>query len=226
VGHNKKLLRVVALSLVLTCAAVIRGVSIAQATQNPAGCSENDFTLQLNQDPGPPFTVGQEIKYTVLAGNTDASLAGCDISNVTIAITTPNGVTIDIGSGLNYPFPTGVAQVGGELSYFVNPADFIAGACGKVSKCPIVRAKSTANGVLHDNPDADDTFTVTKELSGPVVAPRTHYCPQGGGWTLQAVAPGNQYDKNADGFICTKDVPGKPGKGNTGSGLNNKDNNG
>ena len=90
-----------------------------------------------------------------------------------------------------------------------------------------MRATSTASGILHNNPDADGTFTVTEELSGPVaVAPQAHYCPQGGGWTLQAVAPGNQYDKNADGFICTKDVPGKPGKGNTGSGFNNKDNNG
>ena len=113
------------------------------------------------------------------------------------------------------------------MSYFVNTADFIAGACGNVSTCPIVRATSTASGILHNNPDADGTFTVTEELSGPVaVAPQAHYCPQGGGWTLQAVAPGNQYDKNADGFICTKDVPGKPGKGNTGSGFNNKDNNG
>jgi hypothetical protein len=109
----------------------------------------------------------------------------------------------------------------------VSLADAVPGLCGDVLVCPIVRATSTANGILHDNPDADDTFTVTKGLSGPVVvAPQTRSCPHGGGWALQAVAPGNQYDKNADGFICTKDVPGKPGKGNTGSGFNNKDNNG
>jgi hypothetical protein len=50
-------------------------------------------------------------------------------------------------------------------------------------------------------------------------------CPQGGGWTLQPAAPGNPYDKNGDGFICTKVIPGA-GNGNTGSGANNKDNNG
>lgn len=37
-------------------------------------------------------------------------------------------------------------------------------------------------------------------------------CPEG--WTLQAVPPGDPYDKNDNGVICTKDIPGE-GEGNS-----------
>jgi hypothetical protein len=61
-------------------------------------------------------------------------------------------------------------------------------------------------------------------------------CPMGGDWYLQpALGPNDVYDMNGDGYICSKDNPGK-GKGNSANrkgaadvghvdGHNHKDNN-
>lgn len=43
-------------------------------------------------------------------------------------------------------------------------------------------------------------------------------CPPG--WDLQFVPPGSIYDKNNDGRICTKDVPGE-GDGNSANSQRN-----
>src|SRR4051794_36112628 len=157
-----------ALVIAIISTMILGTASVALATQSPPNCNENDFILQMKQDPGPPFTVGQTINYSIRTGNTDPGNAGCDIDNTTVTLTTPDGVVHTLQTGGAYPFPTGVAQVGPIVPYVVSATDFIAGACGNVLVCPIVRAKSAASGTLHDNPVADDTFTVTKELSGPV----------------------------------------------------------
>src|SRR5262249_8651126 len=124
--------------------------------------------LQVKQNPGPQFNAGETIVYTVRTGNTDPSAAGCDISNTSVSMTTPDGVVHPLQSGGSYPFTTAVTQVGPSVSYVVNLAHAVAGPCGILSQCPVIVATATANGLLHDDPVQDDPFTVTKQLSGPI----------------------------------------------------------
>ncbi len=148
----------------------------ADASQNPAGCNENDFILQIKQDPGPPFTVGDTINYSVRSGNTDPSAPGCDIDGVTVTLTTPDGVVHTQQTGGSYPFPTAVSQTGPTVPYVANLADAVAGPCGDVLVCPVIIATAKATGLLHDDPIQDDPFTVIKQVSGTISAPpQSHF---------------------------------------------------
>jgi hypothetical protein len=167
---------VCAFVIVLIVGAVLGSATLASASQSPASCNENDFILQLKQDPGPVFTAGQTINYSVRTGNTDPTAPGCDVSGVTVKLTTPDGATTTLQTGGTYNFPTAVTQVGATIPYVVNPADAVAGPCGILSQCPVIVASAEADGLLHDDPVQDDPFTVFKQVSGPVVVPsQLHY---------------------------------------------------
>jgi hypothetical protein len=159
------------IAVVVAISATFVATTIANASQNPANCSENDFILQIKQLPGPPFADGQTINYTVRTGNTDPSAPGCDISNTTVTMTTPDGVVHTLETGGVYPFTTAVNQVGPTITYTVHLADAIAGPCGNVTQCPVIVATANASGVLHDDPVQDDPWSVSKTLSGPVTSP-------------------------------------------------------
>src|SRR6185437_3035947 len=78
---------------------------LASADVAPSGCLNNDFQVNLNKStavaydettPGGPTT----ITYSVSAGNPqDGSNAGCNVDNVTINVTDPNGTVHLIQSG-------------------------------------------------------------------------------------------------------------------------------
>src|SRR5690349_6908769 len=108
----------IALALVVALLAMI-GTTLASASQSPGACDENDFILQVKQDPGPQFSAGQTIVYTVRTGNTDPSAAGCDISATDVSMTTPDGVVHTLHTNGSYPFTTAVTQVGPSVSYVV-----------------------------------------------------------------------------------------------------------
>ncbi len=168
---HRRVARMLAVMLSVAIAVAIAGTTAAVATQSPANCNENDFILQVKQDPGPTYTTGQTIQYSVRTGNNDPSAAGCDISGVTTTLTTPDGVVHTLETNGAYPFPTTVAQVGPTVPYVVNLADAVAGPCGNVAQCPVIVATAKATGLLHDNPIQDDPFTIVKQLSGPVGPP-------------------------------------------------------
>ena len=153
---------VVVLVLVAGCVALNAG---AGASQNPSGCSANDFVLQLKPSPAPPYTNGQTVTYNVYAGNDDVSPTGCDTSDVDVTLSTPDLVLHTLVSGASYPFETPVAFVG-SASYKVDYSNAIAGDCGNVALCPVFAANATATGMLADNPSHDDPFTVSKDTSG------------------------------------------------------------
>jgi hypothetical protein len=178
-----------ALVVALIVGVVIGTATLASASQSPANCDENDFILQVKQNPGPVFTVGQTINYTVRTGNTDPANEGCDIDGTSVSLTTPDGVVHPLQSGGAYPFPTAVTQVGATIPYVVNLADAVAGPCGNVALCPVIVATANANGMLHDDPVQDDPWSVQKQLSGPVSAPeQLHYmCYE---TQRQPIAPG------------------------------------
>jgi hypothetical protein len=158
----------VAFVIVLIVGAVIGTATLASASQNPPNCDENDFILQVKQNPGPVFSVGQTINYTVRTGNTDPANEGCDIEDTTVTLTTPDGVVHTLQTAGVYPFPTAVTQVGATIPYVVSLADAVAGPCGNVALCPVIVATANANGILHDDPVQDDPWSVQKQLSGPV----------------------------------------------------------
>src|SRR5262245_56602317 len=132
-----------AIALVIALLAML-GSTLASASQSPGACDENDFILQVKQDPGPQFNEGQTIVYTVRTGNTDQIAAGCDISNTDVSMTTPDGIVHPLQSGGSYPFTTAVTQVGPSVSYVVNLSDAVAGPCGILSQCPVIVATATA----------------------------------------------------------------------------------
>jgi hypothetical protein len=164
-----------ALLLAFVAGGVVTGATLGLASQNPSGCKENDFIMQMRQDPAAPFAAGQTINYSVRTANTDPSGAGCDASGVTVTLTTPDGVAHTLQTSETYPFPTSESQVGPTISYVVNPADaHIGPPCSAPSGCIV--ATATATGVVHADPAQDDPWTITKQLSGPIGAPvDTHY---------------------------------------------------
>jgi len=178
VGVTRKMspTSVIAFVVVLIVSVVAGTATLASASQSPANCNENDFILQLKQDPGPTYAIGQTINYSARTGNTDPSAAGCDIDNVTTTLTTPDGVVHTLQTGGVYPFPTAVTQVGATVPYVVSAADEVAGPCGNVTVCPVIIATAKATGTLHDDPVQDDPFSVQKQVSGPVgVQQQLHY---------------------------------------------------
>jgi hypothetical protein len=139
-------------------------MSFASATQSPANCNENDFILQIKQDPPASvggYAQGSTVTYTVRTGNTDPTAAGCDIDTVTVTLTLPNGNVVTLQTNGVYPFPTPVSDVG-SAPYVVNLNDAVAGACGNIAVCPVIVASAKATGILHDDPAQDDPFTVIK----------------------------------------------------------------
>jgi hypothetical protein len=166
--HLQKSTLGIVLCVALIASAVLLTATVAVATQKPAGCNENNFILQMKQDPAPIFSVGQTVNYSVRTGNIDPSTFGCDALGVTVTLTTPDGVVHTLQTNGSYPYTTQIAQVGPTIPYVVSLADAVAGPCGNVVVCPVVVATAKANGQLLDDPAQNDPFSVQKQLSGPV----------------------------------------------------------
>ena len=142
---------------------------LASASRSPAACDANDFILQVGVNVSPPYNQGQLISYRVRAGNAeDPTASGCDVSGVTLTLTTPDGVVHTVQTGGSYPFPTAVADIGSTVLYTVNFAHAVAGPCGDKNSCPMIVTTAKATGLLHDSPAQDDPFTFSKQLSTPL----------------------------------------------------------
>jgi len=120
--------------------------------------------------------------------------------------------------------PTG-SPVNGPLSYSYDLTVDVPGDAAVGSYPVTVNAAFAASGCISGSKNASATLHV---LAG--------MCPAGGDWFLQkALGPDDPFDKNGDGWICSKPIPGM-GEGNSANrsgavdeghldGHNHKDNN-
>ena len=178
----------VALALVTMIVAVFGTVSVAGASESPSGCTANDFIMQVEANPAPPYSVGETIEYTVKAGNQPPPSAGCDATDVGITLTTPDGVVHVLQDAGEYPFTSLVDPVGTPIDYTVDMADAVPGPCGNVFVCPQVVATATADGYLKDNVAQDDPFSFDKQLSGEITWTQHYLC-----WELRTVRANNSF---------------------------------
>jgi hypothetical protein len=153
---------------------------------------------------------GHTASYTGIVNNTSDS-PEC-LYGWTMSLTgAPTGSTVTF-TPASEPFGTAQGDHGYTLDIQVP-----AGTVGGVYPLTITATWDGGSSTCSLNPPSR---AVNTNLTVKVGA-----CPQGGGWSLQPAGSGNPYDKNADGWICSKQIPGN-GIGNTGNGQNNKDNNG
>jgi hypothetical protein len=154
-------------ALGLIAALVLVPTSGAVADQTPAGCTQNNLTLDIGRD----RTVvrnGDTINYTVSVSNVDSAQGpACDITGATVVFIAPAADGTDTGAHTvlrsNINFPAGTTQtVLGTVPYVVsvNP-----GVTDTV-------AAAMANGVLHDAP-VNDQAQVVKTLGSTVTQPHT-----------------------------------------------------
>ncbi len=161
----------------MVVSAVLAGVQSADATQSPAGCLNNDFVLNIGQS-ATAVHVGDTITYNISTGNPqDAQNLGCDVTNVTVTGIRPNGTTVTLQTGGNYPIGTAVSVLG-TFTYVVNAAD--RNAAG------VVVASGHAVGILNDNPFQDDPLDISKQVSAFVSIPSIDVTKQ----CVNATGPG------------------------------------
>ena len=174
--ETKRRPRVAPIVIVLTILALlgVGFVSTAGADQNPPLCTDNNFRLDIQQTPSPPYTDGQLVTYTVRYANLEPA-GGCNTSGVVIDLTLPTGASAP-GFPMNIgfvPFGT-VSTVAGSGTYNVN---FAANGvpCGP-TQCVVARARAT--GLLHINPvpGVFEPFLIEKQVSGsPAVQVGRHF---------------------------------------------------
>ena len=145
------------LALTLGVALLIGG-SPAEASQNPAGCTNNGVALDLQKSVSGLITNGQTVTYTVVLGN--GAGASCDAGNIVIqgfcpdTSGNPTILNTTFATIPNLPAPT---------------ADFTVGTFQCVvtvnAGVTFAQAKDTLTGVLHDSPVTDDAMSISKTVS-------------------------------------------------------------
>ena len=157
----------VALATVLALFGFLFVAAPAQATQSPANCTSNDFVLNIAKsislayDETSPFGA-TTVTYSVSTGNPDSGTT-CDVDNVDVNLTTPDGVIHNLETGGSYLAGTATALLG-TVNYDVDSADITGG---------VVVASVNATGDLHDNNTVDSTLDITKNIGLPVIHPST-----------------------------------------------------
>jgi hypothetical protein len=160
---------------------------------------------------------GNSVSYLGSVGtNTDCGL----VSSYASSLTSAGGP-----SGSTHTLTPSGSPVNGPLSYNYTLDIFVPDGSDTGTYPVIVGASFAASGCTSGSKNANATLHV---IAGN--------CPAGGNWSLQeALGPDDPFDKNGDGHICTKDIPGK-GEGNSANrkgasdvghldGHNHKDNN-
>ncbi len=132
------------------------------ADQSPADCASHDFVLTLQQSLT-YFGDTATVHYTVLAGNPNSSGAGCDVSEVDVSLTTPDGVVHALGSGLGFPIGTAVSPVGGASYVPSASAPEFNGAFGYDGAAWVAVAE--ASGRSLNNPAQDEPWQLRKTVS-------------------------------------------------------------
>lgn len=164
---NKGITRLLVIGALVYVSAFVNA-PFASASQSPAECNSNEFDVSLQKshtiayDENSPFGA-TIISYTVSSDNTDGLAPGCDVEDVDIMLTTPDGVVHNLQTGGSYPFPTASAVIG-VVDYTVNSADKVGNS---------VLASVSAIGILHDNPEQDDPVNINKQVSTVVISPST-----------------------------------------------------
>ena len=157
-------------AIVVMGVAALIGVSLlgtdllrrTHADQSPANCTSNDFVLTV-QKSLTYFSDTATVHYTVLAGNPNASGAGCDVGGVTLSLTTPDGTVHPLGDDLDYPIGTDVAAIGGASYVPSTSAPEYNGWFGYNGVAWVAMAEAT--GRLLNNPVQDDPWQVRKTVS-------------------------------------------------------------
>jgi hypothetical protein len=156
-------LLLLATSLVVVCMVVP-----TMATQSPAGCTSNDFVLNIAKSTTMAYDETSPlgptiITYTLSTGNPqNAGGTGCDVTNVDVTLTTPDGVPHICQIGGNYPIGTPVAVLC-TVNYTVNSGDLLPSG--------VVTALGEAVGILNDAPGVDDPLDASKSVSVLVIHP-------------------------------------------------------
>ena len=140
---------------------------LASADVSPAGCTANNFVLNLSQsvpvgyDTAPPGAT--TITYTVQTGNPTVGTTTCDVTGVTVSFTTPDSVVHTLQTGGNYPAGTAVATLG-TVSYVASSSDEVGGK---------LTAIANASGSLHDTITGTDPMHLSKSVSFTAIHPGT-----------------------------------------------------
>jgi hypothetical protein len=156
---GKPRMRVTAACLALTLGvAMVIGGSLAEASQSPAGCTNNGVALDLQKSVSGLITNGQTVTYTVVLGNGGG--ASCDAGNIAI-----QGFCPDTSGN-----PTILKTTFATIPSLPAPtADFTVGTFQCVvtvgAGVTFAQAKDTLSGVLHDSTVTDDAMTITKTVS-------------------------------------------------------------
>jgi hypothetical protein len=153
--------RITVTTLLVMAALLLVGVGPASAAQSPAGCTNNDFVMNLGKSVNSAH-IGDPVTYTVSVGNPNTSGSGCDVDINTASGTAPNGVTTNLPACTG-SFPIGTpVTVCGTFTYTIAAADV---------QNNNVTASATVDGLLHDNPEQDDALDVTKAVSILILSP-------------------------------------------------------
>ena len=138
--------------------ALLIGGSPVEATQSPANCTNNGVALDLQKSVPGLITNGQTVTYTVVLGNGGG--ASCSAGNIVIqgfcpdTSGNPTILNVTYPTVANLPAPTAVVT----LPTFSCVVNLTAGLTTAV-------ARASLTGLLHDNPNADDLLSVSKDLS-------------------------------------------------------------
>ena len=132
------------------------------ADQSPANCASHDFVLTV-QKSLTYFSDTATVTYTVLAGNPNSSGAGCDVNDVDVSFTTPDGVVHSLGSDLSFPIGTAVSRIGAASYAPSTSAPEFNGWFGYNGVAWVALAEAT--GRLLNNPVQDDPWELRKTVS-------------------------------------------------------------
>lgn len=156
-------------SLITGLLTVAVGVMVAlpaSATQSPAGCSANNWSVDIGRD----VTVahpGETVNFTVSTANGGAG--ACDITAATVSLVLPDGTNVTLVSGADFPADGSGDTTYAPVPYVVRAADEVELGGGMV-----VLAFVTASGTLLDVPPplpGGSPASITKEITVDVVNP-------------------------------------------------------
>ena len=160
-----------ALALPLAVALLLGFLFLAtssEAHEDPGACTNNDFVVNIGKSHSLAYDEtsifgATVITYTVDTGNPNTSGTGCNVDNIDINLTTPDGVVHNLQTGGSYPIGTAVSQLG-TVNYTADSSD-------KTGNNLV--ASVNAQGDLHDISIGEDPLNITKQVSTLVINPST-----------------------------------------------------
>lgn len=143
------------------------GAEVGYATWDPVGCTDVVVALSLTRSI-PSAHFGDTVSFRARIDNSSAG--NCSLGDMTLTITTPDGVVHQMATGLDVP--QGVVTPWYSVDYVISPSHI---ANNRAT------ARATATGVVHDN-TADDSpassTAATTVLITPIVS-LLSVCTQG-----------------------------------------------